>query len=37
MSQTKDKPGSPRFRMGDKVRVSSGVIDPDFTDMPLGG
>ena len=27
----------PRFTVGDKVRVKSGVSDPDFPDMPLGG
>jgi hypothetical protein len=37
MSHTKNKPGSPRFRVGDKVRVKYGVIDPDFSDIPLGG
>jgi hypothetical protein len=37
MSHTKNKPGSPRFRVGEKVRVKLGVIDPDFSDIPLGG
>jgi hypothetical protein len=37
MSHTKDKSDSPRFQNGDKVRVKSGVIDPDFPDIPLGG
>src|SRR5271165_4134611 len=37
MSHTKKKPGSPHFRVGDTVRVKSGVIDPDFSDIPLGG
>ena len=37
MSHTENKSGSPRFRVGDKVRVKSGVIDPDFSDIPLGG
>ena len=37
MSHTKNKSGSPRFKVGDKVRVKSGVSDPDFPDMPLGG
>ena len=37
MSHTKNKSGSPRFRVGDKVRVKYGVIDPDFSDIPLGG
>jgi hypothetical protein len=37
MSHTDNRSGSPRFRVGDKVRVKRGVIDPDFPDMPLGG
>ena len=37
MSHTKNKSGSPRFQVGDKVRVKYGVIDPDFPDIPLGG
>ena len=37
MSHTKNKSGSPRFQVGDKVRVNYGVIDPDFPDIPLGG
>ena len=37
MSHTKNKLGSPRFQVGDKVRVNYGVIDPDFPDIPLGG
>jgi SAM-dependent methyltransferase len=37
MSHTKNKSDSPRFQVGDKVRVKYGVIDPDFADMPLGG
>jgi hypothetical protein len=37
MSETKNKSGTPRFHVGDKVRVKYGVIDPDFPDMPLGG
>jgi Calcium binding len=28
---------TPRFKVGDKVRVKPGVTDPDFPDMPLGG
>ena len=34
-----DESGSvtPRFPVGDKVRVVSGVRDPDFPDIPLGG
>ncbi len=30
MSHTKSKSGSPRFQVGNKVRVKYGVIDPDF-------
>ncbi len=37
MSHTKNKHGSPRFQVGDKVRVKSGVTDPNFPDLPLGG
>ena len=37
MRQSKDKSGSPRFLVGDKVRVKYGVIVPDFLDIPLGG
>ena len=37
MSHTKNKSGSPRFQVGNKVRVKPGVSDPDFPDMPLGG
>ena len=37
MADTKNKSGSPRFQVGDKVRVKPGVIDPDFPDIPLGG
>jgi Calcium binding len=37
MSQTK-KPAVPaKFAQGDAVRVRSGVTDPDFPDIPLGG
>jgi hypothetical protein len=36
MSHAKNKSGSPLFRMGNKVRVKYGVIDPDFPDIPLG-
>src|SRR5262245_57587995 len=33
-----EKPTTPpRFRSEDKVRVKSGVTDPDFEDLPLGG
>jgi hypothetical protein len=32
------KPSSPpRFSVGDQLRVKSGVADPDFPDIPLGG
>src|SRR4051794_15272903 len=37
MSHTKKRSDTPRFRVGDKVRVKPGVSDPDFPDMPLGG
>jgi Calcium binding len=37
MRHTTKKSGSPRFRVGNKVRVKHNVIDPDFPDMPLGG
>ena len=37
MSHTKKRSDTPRFQVGDKVRVKSGVIDPDFPDIPLGG
>jgi hypothetical protein len=36
MSRTEES-ATPRFKVGDKVRVKSGVSDPDFPDMPLGG
>ena len=35
MSQTKKAPA--KFALGDLVRVRSGVTDPDFPDIPLGG
>jgi len=35
MSQTKKAPF--KFAVGDAVRVCSGVTDPDFPDIPLGG
>jgi hypothetical protein len=35
MSQTKKAPA--RFALGDPVRVRTGVTDPDFPDIPLGG
>ena len=37
MSRSKKTSAIPRFKVGDKVRVKSGVSDPDFPDMPLGG
>ncbi len=27
----------PRFNVGDKVRVCSGVSDPDYDDLTIGG
>ena len=36
MSHTKNKSGSPRFQVGNKVRVKYGVIDPDFPRHPFG-
>ena len=37
MSQA-SKPQAPaRFTLGNAVRVRSGVTDPDFADIPLGG
>ncbi len=35
MSQVKKAPA--KFAVGDAVRVRSGVTDPDFPDIPLGG
>ena len=37
MDRTENKSDTPRFQVGDKVRVKLGVIDPDFPDIPLGG
>jgi hypothetical protein len=37
MSGNKKGSATSRFKVGDKVRVKSGVSDPDFPDMPLGG
>ena len=37
MDRTENKSDTPRFEVGNKVRVKSGVSDPDFPDMPLGG
>jgi len=27
----------PRFNLGDNVRVCSGVFDPDYDDLTIGG
>ena len=35
MSHTKNKSGSPRFQVGNKVRVKYGVIDPRFPRHPI--
>src|SRR3954447_20835140 len=37
MTHSKKGSASPRFQVGDKVRVKPGAKDPDFPDMPLGG
>ena len=37
MAHTKKGSVNPRFKVGIKVRVKYGVIDPLFSDMPLGG
>src|SRR4051812_37355357 len=37
MAHHKSGSVTPRFKVGDKVRVRPGVNDPDFPDMPLGG
>jgi hypothetical protein len=37
MNRTKKGSPVPRFKVGDKVRVKSGVTDTLFPDMPLGG
>jgi hypothetical protein len=37
MSHTKKGSIISRFQVGNKVRVKSGVIVPDFPDIPLGG
>ena len=34
---TENKSDTPRFQVGDKVRVKHGRDRPDFPDMPLGG
>ena len=37
MSHTKNKSGSPRFQVGNKVRVRQGLHDPILTETHLGG
>src|SRR5215213_7572338 len=37
MPPTRKRSVVPRFGVGDKVRVKSGVTVPDFEDIPLGG
>src|SRR5271157_6005306 len=37
MRHTKNKSGSPRFQVGDKVRVRQGFHDPILTETYLGG
>jgi hypothetical protein len=37
MDPTKKRPDPLGFRVGDKVRVKSGVMCPDWEDIPLGG
>src|SRR5258708_6278329 len=37
MPRPKKPSDAARFQMGAKVRVKSGVRDPDFPDIPLGG
>src|SRR5450631_1698792 len=37
MARIKSNSVSPRFQPGDRVRVKSGVRDPNFADIPLGG
>jgi hypothetical protein len=37
MDHAKKRSITPRFRVGDKVRVKSGVTVPDFEDIPLCG
>ena len=36
MSHTKNKSGSPRFQVGNKVRVKYGVIVPRLSRHPFG-
>ena len=37
MDRPENKSDTPRFEVGNKVRVKPGVSDPDFPDIPLGG
>jgi hypothetical protein len=37
VAHTKKGPVTPRFKVGDQIRVKPGVGDPDFPDIPLGG
>ncbi len=37
MSRKNQESSTPRFKIGDKVRVKYGVIDLNFPDFPLGG
>ena len=37
MARPRKPSATPRFKVGDKVRVKHGVRDPDFPDIPLGG
>ena len=36
-SKPRKPPVPPKFKVGDRVRVKYGVLDPDFSDIPLGG
>ena len=29
--------GGNKFKVGEKVRVKHGIMDPDYPDIPLGG
>jgi hypothetical protein len=37
MSHTKNRSDTPRFQVGDKVRVKPGITDPLFPELPLAG
>jgi len=37
VAQPRKPSATPRFKVGDKVRIKPGVPDPDFADIPLGG